>query len=139
MDVGRKWDGHRTEVGRTSDRRRTEVGQRSNGSRTDVGCKLDERRTNRAQPPLLRWQVASLHCNSWQRNVVARPAERYNSLLWRGRQNIAARCCGEADSGLQLTVAVMASGDGQQRCNSRCWAGSAATHGDGRQRYNSRR
>jgi len=53
--------------------------------------------------------VASLHCNSWQRNVAARPAERYNSLLWRGRQNIAARCCGEADSGLQLTVAVMAS------------------------------
>jgi hypothetical protein len=53
--------------------------------------------------------VAALHCNSWQRNVAARPAERYNSLLWRGRQNVAARYCGEAGSGLQLAAAVMAS------------------------------
>jgi len=55
-----------------------------------------------------------------QLSAMARPAERYNSLLWRGRQSVAARCCGEADSELQLAAATMAS--------------STATCGDGRQR-----
>jgi hypothetical protein len=41
-------------------------------------------------------------------------------MLQRGRQNVVARYCGEAGSGLQLAVAAMAS--------------NAATRGDGRQR-----
>jgi hypothetical protein len=49
--------------------------------------------------------------------AMARPTERCSSLLWRGRQRVAARCCG----------------NGQQCCNSRRWAGSVVTHGDGRQ------
>ncbi len=87
---------------RTQDGRRTDVGRTSDGSRTKVGRKFDERRTNKAQPPLLPWQVAALHYNSWQRNAAVRLAEHYNSLLWRGRQSVAARCCGEAGRALQL-------------------------------------
>jgi len=89
-------------------------------SSTNVGRKSDGRLTSKAQPPLLQWQVVALHCNSWQRNATTRPAERSNSLLWRGWQSVVARCCGEADSGLQLAAAAMAS--------------NAATRDDGRQR-----
>ncbi len=157
QDVGRKLDGRRTKVGRTSDGswmdverkldgRRTKVGRTWDGRRTNVGCKLDGRRTSRAQPPLLRWQVAALHCNSWQRNAAARPAERCNSLLWRGRQSVATRCCGKAGNGLQLAAAIMASNAatrgagpatlqlaalGRQRYNSRRWAGNVVTRGAG--------
>jgi hypothetical protein len=52
--------------------------------------------------------------------AMARPAEHWSSLLWRGLQSIAAHCYGEASSELQLVVAAMAS--------------SAATRGDGQQR-----
>ncbi len=49
--------------------------------------------------------------------AMARPVECCSSLLWRGRQTVAARCCGEADNELQLVAAAMAS--------------SAVTCGDG--------
>ncbi len=74
--------------------------------RTEVGRKSNEHRTSRAQSPLLRWQVAVLHYSSWQRNTVARPVERYNSLLWWGRQNVATRCYGGAGRALQLAAMV---------------------------------
>ncbi|CAK9217421.1 unnamed protein product [Sphagnum troendelagicum] len=97
------------EVGWKYDECRTDVGRKSDGSRTEIGRKFDGRRTSRAQPQLLRWQVASLHYNSWQRNVAARPAKRCNSLLWRGQQNVVARCYGKGSRALQLVVAAMAS------------------------------
>ncbi len=82
--------------------------------------------------------MAALHCSSWQRNAAVRPAEHYNSLLWRGRQSVVARCCGEADRALQLiAVAKPAAGCssllrqwpaalqlatlGRQRCSLQRW------------------
>jgi hypothetical protein len=114
-DVRRKLDGSLTNVERKSDERWTEVRRTLNGCWTNVGRKSDERwtqvgrtsnesRTNKAQPPLLRWQVATLHCSSWQRNAATRPAEHCSSLLWRGRQSVAARYCGEASRALQFAI-----------------------------------
>ncbi|CAM6027938.1 unnamed protein product [Sphagnum balticum] len=40
--------------------------------------------------------------------AMARPIEHCSSLLWRGRQSIAARCCGEAGNRLQLAATAMA-------------------------------
>jgi hypothetical protein len=108
-------NGRRTDIGCKSEESPTDGRRKSDESPIEIGRKSDGRRTKRTQPPLLRWQVAALHCNSWQRNATARPAECCNSLLWRGQQRVAVRCCG----------------NGQQRCNSRRWAGSAATRGAG--------
>ncbi len=108
---GAWWHGvvHWTSGCRTQDGCPTEVGWKSDECRTDVGRISDGRWTSKAQSRLLRWQVAALHSNSWQHNIAARLVERCNSLLWRGRQRVAARCCGEAGSGLQFVAAAMAS------------------------------
>ncbi|CAM6072980.1 unnamed protein product [Sphagnum tenellum] len=95
-----------------------EIGGKSNERRTKIERKSDGCRTSKAQPPLLLWQVATLHCSSWQRNAAARLAERCNSQLWRGRQSVLACYCGEAGSGLQFGAVIMAN--------------SAATRGAGR-------
>jgi hypothetical protein len=71
-------------------------------------------------------------------------------MLRRGRQNVATRSYGEAGRALQLAdvarpaagcnsllrqwpAALQLAALGRQRCNSRRWAGNAATRGDGRQ------
>ncbi len=93
--AGRRTEVQWTKVGRTSDRRRMEVGQTkvertSDESWTDVRRTSEESRTCRAQPPLRRWQAATLHCSCSQRCNDGQ--ERCSSQ----------RCCG---IGRQLTAA----------------------------------
>jgi hypothetical protein len=96
-----------TTVCRTS-RRRTQ-----NGCRTEVGWKSDEQSSvavatmasGDAALQLLATQRCGEAGRTLQLTTRARPIERCSSLLWRGRQWVAARCCGI----------------GQVRCNSRQW------------------
>jgi hypothetical protein len=69
--------------------------------------------------------LVTQHCGeagkALQLVAMARPVERYSSLLWQGRQQVATRYCGKAGSGLQLAAATMAS--------------SAAARGNGRHHF----
>jgi len=60
---GRKLDGRRMEV-RQKSNSLMDVGRKSDDL-TDVKQKSDGRRMSRAQPLLLRWWMAAVHCSSW--------------------------------------------------------------------------
>ncbi len=132
--IGRKLDGSLTNVGRTSDRRRMQLRRTSDESRKKVRQTLDGNRTKvqrtldelssiaaaamaggGATLQLLATQCCGEAGRMLQLAPMARPVERCSSLMWRDRQRVATRCYG----------------NGQQRCNSRHWAGSAATRGAG--------
>jgi len=121
-------DGCRMEVKRTSDGSWTDVGRKSDGSQMQVQRTLNEnqmkvRRTSNEQSSTAATTMASggttlqllamQRCGEADRALqlvtVARPAERCNSLLWRGRQSVATRYCGEAGRALQLAATAMAS------------------------------
>ncbi len=108
-------DGRRTEVRRTSDENRTKI-RRTSDEQSSVAATAMA--GGGAALQLLATQRCGEAGKTLQLAAMARPAECCSSLLWRGRQQVAARCCG----------------NGQQRCNSRRWTGSAAIRDDGRQR-----
>jgi len=69
--------------------------------------------------------------------AMLRSAERCSSLLWRDRQQVAARYCGNGQwrcNSRRWAGSTATRGNGQQHCNLRRWAGNVATRGDGRQR-----